>query len=192
MTRLTFGLVLLLSSSIAWSADLQSLADVARREADRRASQPKAGRVYTNGDLTPDITTSFPTESAPRKAQPEGAASTKEDEIAPDGVRDSDSDVRERHEALEPLELDDKGEDYWRARANSIRERVNHQRAQVAALQGRVTSLADAQGVAGDRERELTSKALLKAQSDLAYLEKDLVDFEVTARRKNVPLAWIQ
>ena len=34
----------------------QSLAEVARKEAERRGTAPPATRVYTNGNLTPDFT----------------------------------------------------------------------------------------------------------------------------------------
>ena len=42
------GLMLL---CLAWPARAQSLADVAKKEEERRKTKPEAGKVYTNKDL---------------------------------------------------------------------------------------------------------------------------------------------
>lgn len=183
MTRRAMSLVMaaaMLSAGSAASA--QSLADVARKAAERRDAAQKPGKVYTNDSLTPDFTA--PPASA-EAATVEGEANPRESSEAEEATAVVDPGV-----AVPPK--NERGEDYWRGRAARYHTRIASQRAKIESLQQRVDSMADVEGSTAARERDLTRARLSQAQSDLAHLEKEWVTFEATARSKNVPDAWIR
>lgn len=181
------GLFALVAPSVA---NAQSLADVARREEARRERVVEPVKVYSNDDLTPDFTVPPPPET-PAAAPPPPAEAENEPEKA-DGVQPEGQAVSEDAVRTDDQPKDTKGEAFWRDRASTLRNRVDAQRAQVAALRTRAAELAGSEIPTAARERELTQMTLLKAQSDLAHFEQDLADFELTARQKNIPPAWIQ
>ena len=114
--------------------EAQSLADVAKREADRRGSAPATGKVYTNGDLTADFTNPSPAPApAPSatSAKSEPAAATEEVPQTP---------VAEPGTEVEQQAPSDKGEDYWRRKATAIRTAIAAQEAQIEQAQAGVAS----------------------------------------------------
>lgn len=182
MIRHATGLVLaVVMFALAGTASGQSLADVARREAERRGATPKPGKVYTNESLTPDFTTPpeslapAPTEAAEAEAEPGESGDPLPEELAG---------------AVPPR--NERGEEYWRGRATRIRTKVEAQKAKIEALQQRLDTMAEQGGSTAARERELTSRMLAEARSDLTHLEAEWANFEATARSKNVPAEWIR
>ena len=175
----------------------QSLAEVARKEAARRAATPSAGKVYSNEDLTPDF--SKPADEIP--AAPAGTASPS---APPAEAGEATAGAAEAagapataagQEGVTPLEeqepqrKNDKGEDYWRGRAERIRSRLNAQNAELSALRQRLASFAP--GAAGP-EREIAANALDKAVADLKDLNDEWLRFERQARDRGIPDAWIR
>ena len=92
----------------------------------------------------------------------------------------------------EPKPLSQKGEDYWRDRANRIRNHLARQRSQIQALQGRVNELRNSNDATTENERDLSVRALEKARTDLGYLEDEWSNFEATAKAQKIPEAWIR
>lgn len=182
----------------ALPAAAQSLADIARKEAERRGSTPTPAKTYTNESLTPDFsrppepppaTPSAQADRAPAGTVAGNAASATAADPS-DTATDADQDGVTPVDQQEPQRPDDKGEEYWRSRATRIRSRLNQQNAEIAALQKRVASFQD--GAAGGPERDIATRALRKAQDDLVSLNDEWLRFERQARERNVPDAWIR
>lgn len=165
----------------------QSLGEVAKREAERRGTGPQSGKVYTNGDLTPDFTTPAPPPAAAAQdaAAAEEPAPGESTTVAPEGAAGD-------HTEEQSGPLSSKGEDYWRARAERIRNRIDKQRSQIEALQARVNALKGSNDPGTDQERTLAVRALDKARTNLGYLEDERANFEATAKAQRIPDAWIR
>jgi hypothetical protein len=175
----------------ACTADAQGLADVAKREAERRGTVSGAGKVYTNTDLVSDFT-------RPVAPPPAPAAPTPQKETAPQAASAAPTEeppqvpVAAEGTEVERQAPSDKGEDYWRNKAAAIRSAISAQQAQIAALETRVQDLAKGKTAADRREGDLSSTMLAKAKADLAFLEQDKARFEDVAKSKNVPAAWLR
>lgn len=183
--RLATSLVVAAAMLAASPSFAQSLADVARKEAERRGTAPKPGKVYTNGSLTPDFTTP-PAPSAPAPAV------AQEGEAKPEDSADAATSSPESEIVGEVPPKKERGEDYWRARADRIRVKIEQQKATLEALRQRIDSMAELEDSTAARERELTQAKLSQARSTLIHLEQEWTNFEATARAKNVPDAWIR
>jgi hypothetical protein len=193
--KVRFSVTVTAVAGVVWAlgvsaAHAQSLADVAKREAERRGTVTASGKVYTNSDLQPDF--SKPVAPAPAPAatpQPDAApkaanaASTEEPLQVPVAAPGTE---------VERQASSDKGEDYWRGKAAAIRSAIAQQEAQIAALESNVQNFAEAKTGTDRRERDLSSATLAKAKSDLAYLKEDKARFEAVAQSKNVPAAWLR
>lgn len=171
-------------------AAAQSLAELARKEADRRATVREPGKVYTNGDLTADFTAPppapTPSEAAPAvdEGRAAGAETSGEERLATD-VQDGVT-PRDQQESQPPS---DRGEDYWRSRASSIRARLAAKNGEIEALRQRLASFG-----AGsvDPEHEVTARALTRAVADLDAFNQEWLRLERQARDEGVPAAWIR
>ena len=109
----------------------QSLADVARAEAERRQQVDRASNVMTNDDLRP----------VPPRPVTECSVSEADDDFAEDDtVDDGDQSVEEAESAaLEESQAQD--EAYWRQRIASARDESARARTLAAALESRVSAL---------------------------------------------------
>jgi hypothetical protein len=163
----------------------QSLAEVAKREAERRGTAPQAGKVYTNGNLTPDFTVPSP----PPVADPTVTADPAPSSESPTPQSEAAASNQPQGES-QPLSQ--KGEDYWRDRANRIRNLLDKQRSQIEALETRVNELRASEDPGTAQERALSSRALEKARTDLGHLEDEWNNFEATAKAQRIPEAWIR
>jgi hypothetical protein len=170
----------------------QSLAEVAKREAQRRAAAGAAApaRVYTNSDLTPDFTKPPAPPDAPKPAAPSTEA--KPAENTPLQAETAVDHRQTPTEETEPTPRDMKGEEYWRTRAAQMRTRLSAQQGRVNALAARMMALASAQSPAEQQEREVTGNALESARADLSSLEAEWAKFEAQAQAQDIPAAWIR
>ncbi|MCC7177236.1 MAG: hypothetical protein IT177_02500 [Acidobacteria bacterium] len=174
-------------------ASAQSLADIARKEAERRRSAPATSKVYTNETLTPDFT-KVPEPAPPATALPpdasgaaaEGTSTGGDAAAAPSHVVQAGVTPPDQQEPQPTL---DKGEEYWRSMADRIRARLNQQNAEIADLQRRVSSFPAG---AASPEHDIAVRALRKAQADLVDLNQEWLRFERQARDRNIPDAWIR
>ena len=151
----------------AGTASAQSLADVARQEANRRMSVVASGRVYTNADLP--VLPPEPVPAAETSSLPKAGA-----------------------EPVAPLEatvasFDDRDERYWRDRGNALNLRVESTRADVAAVKANLDTLP-----VSSPERTLTEAALRTVEADLGALEDDWQELQAQASAAKVPLFWLR
>jgi hypothetical protein len=159
-------------------AQSQSLADVARKEEDRRKNVKEPSKVYTNKDLG-TLPPGTPAPPPPVPAPP--AAAVKETEKPAD---------------KEPP----KDQAYWAGRMNELRAQLQRDETYVAALQTRVNSLsadfvnrddpAQRAVIAADRQKAVAELERLKTQIETT--KKALADLEEEARRAGVPPGWLR
>jgi hypothetical protein len=175
------------------AASAQSLAEVAKQEAERRGTLANTGKVYTNNDLTPDFTR--PPAPAPEPTTGAlDASSAQERTLASTDATDGEPSPADQEGVTPPDEqqaqpANDKGEEYWRGRAELIRARLAAQNAQIEALRQRMAAFTDG---SADPERAIAAAAFAKAQTDLVALNQEWLRFENQARERKIPDAWIR
>jgi len=184
-------LVLLAASVLLASAaraDAQSLGEIARRDEARRARIRQPARVYTNKDLKRDYPAPD-TSSGGERAASTGPASL------PGTAANGASAAAKTEEGNTPLDEQepqrgsDRGEDYWRTRADLLRSRMAAKNREIEVLRARVASLSQA---ADDPERAVAEQALSRAVNDLESFNQEWLRFERLARDQGVPDAWIR
>lgn len=193
------GLVLtslLLIGGFAAPSYGQSLGEAARREAERRARIKGAVKVITNADLD-----ALPS----RGSMPAAAAPARPDAmLVPDGAGAAD--------AAEPAAVatgaeppgqaavrQKRDEQYWRGRAQVIRDRLNGLRSDAAALEGRRDGLrAEVDTASGSQRAVLadqlqrTEDTLARVQTELRLIQDEWRRLEEGALQDKVPLDWIR
>jgi hypothetical protein len=164
----------------------QSLADVARAEAERRNAITQPSRIYTNKDLKPvrSPARSHPTEESAMAPQPR-----------PQRPDDADSSPGRRVEREE-----EHGEGWWRQRMAEAHERVERSRLFADALQSRVNALnsdfaarddpAARAAVRTDLDKALAE--LERVRGEIGEQERALAELEEEARRASVPPGWVR
>jgi hypothetical protein len=183
---LVWGLVGVISfSGVAWT---QSLADVARKEEERRKSIKAPGKVYTNEDLHRYPVSTAPEAAVPDQAKPttDGQPVSKDDAAAPK-AKDATPSV-------------DQGEDYWRKLITEARSARARSSTYLEALQSRVTTLTaefyarddSAQRSAIWSQRAKVVDDMDRLKQDMADQEKAIAKIEEDARKANIPPGWIR
>ena len=193
LATLALGTSAILLTPAAPSA--QSLAEVARKEAERRGTAPPVTKTYTNGNLTPDFTTPPPppapeagpataarTDQVPRsegELSEEEAAKLKErEDVEKWGVTPRDQ------QELPPG--DDHNEEFWRSRSDLIKARLAKQNFQIQQLRERMTATRGS----SDDERDVLERTFARAEADLKHINEEWVRFERQARDRKVPEHW--
>jgi hypothetical protein len=176
----------------------QSLADVARKEADRRKTVKEGGKVYTNKDL-PNVpppassAPATPTVAAPdqdKPAQSEKAAQTAEHAGQEAGGKDTDK--------LGGTKSKDR--EYWGKRMKELRDHLDRDQTLADALQSRINALTtDFVNRDDPAQRAQIGTDRDKAHAELDRLKKQIVDdkraiadSEEEARRSGVPPGWLR
>jgi hypothetical protein len=161
----------------------QTLADVARKEEERRKTIREPAKVYTNKDLTappPGSPQPVPaTNGEPGKADTKGDA---KDDKAPD--------------AKGPA----KDQAYWSARMKALQTTLDRDSLAAEAMQTRVNSLITdfinrddpAQKAVIARNRDLAMAELTRLKQAVVTETKAIADFQEEARRAGVPPGWLR
>jgi hypothetical protein len=179
-------------------ADSQSLGDVARREAERRREASRTpGRVYTNGDLGPiEQPASTPlqpalTDTAPATEQPTEV--TGERASTGPTVTEEDPETHKVNVRTTVPRREKRDEQYWRARAKDVRDRLAKATADLTAAQSSLAALdGGPKTPAAARERSVVSAAVERLQSEVRYRQQDVTKMQMHAEMNKVPGAWIQ
>lgn len=167
-------------------ATAQSLADIARKEEERRKAITAPVKVYTNDDLrryprtTPPETDKPPTPTSPAPAEPAAAPPAQPAPPAAPTV--------------------DKGEASWRGLITEARTRLERSQGYYDALQARVADLTtefyaredSAQRAAVWSQRSKILDDMDHLKQDMAEQEKAIAKIEEDARKANVPPGWIR
>jgi hypothetical protein len=173
---------------VAWTvpARAQSLADVARKEEERRKTVSQPGKTYTNKDLRPAPSPAAPPAAAAEPKADEKAASEKE---APKAAAPGDA-------AKEPV----KDKAYWTARLKAAQEQLERDQTYADALQSRINALiTDFVNRDDPAQRDVIERDRLRAIAELDRLKKAIPndkkaidDLLEEARRAGVPPGWLR
>lgn len=174
---LAFG-VALPAAAPAW-AQVPTLADIAKKEEERRKALKTPGKVYTKDVLPKGAAAPVP---LPAPAAPADQAKPAEPE-------------KPKEEAGEV-----KDEAWWRARVTQVREELRRNEMFIEALQSRINSLAadfssrddpyQRAKIGEDRNKAIAEMQRVAAENEA--LKKQLADIEEEARQAGVPPGWIR
>lgn len=175
-----FAACVVVCGATAW-AQTPSLAELARKEQERRKTQKAAGKVYTNKDV--------PASPQGRGAAPAGQAA------ATQPARIDETKPPENKPAEET-----KDEAWWKNRINQVREELRRNEMFAEALQTRINSLSadfvnrddpfQRAKIGEDRDKALSELARVKGEVGRA--KKQIEDIEEEARKAGVPPGWLR
>jgi hypothetical protein len=206
---LVFGALTVLAGSASdVLAQTQSLADVAKKEEERRKSQPQPTKVYTNKDLTPvPGPPSAPAEGGAKDASgKEGKDGAAKDGAAKDApAKDASAKDAKDSKAADGKDggrRDSGGKDekYWSDKLKALREQLDRDKTFADALQNKINSLTtDFINRDDPAQKRVIEQERQKAVAELARLNKAMVDdrkaiadLEEEARRAGVPPGWLR
>lgn len=159
------------------------LADVARKEAERRKSQPPAAKVYTNKDL--------PESAQKPAAPPPTSAPAGEPGAAPEQAQ----------EQKPPAQPDEqKTEAWWKSRMAQAHEELRRNEIFAESLQSRINALtreyalpiSGARRVAVGEQRAEAIAELGRVKQEVERGKKQIADIEEEARKAGVPPGWLR
>jgi hypothetical protein len=179
LCRAALAAVVALCAVTVVTAQTQSLAEVARKEQERRKTQKPASKTYTNKDL--------PESAKGRTAQPAPPPQPVTEGTKPPADKSASGE-------------DEKDETWWKTRINQAREELRRNEAFAEALQTRINSLsadfvnrddpAQRALIADDRNKAIVEIARVKAEIDRG--KKQIEDIEEEARKAGVPPGWLR
>ena len=166
--------------AIAAPAFAQSLADVAKKEEERRKEIKKPAKVITNTDLKPG----YPTFSQPTAPSP-GATDASRDDKAPAGGGDS---------------APAKDQKYWQDKKKALQQQLDNDNGYAEALQVRINALTtDFVNRDDPVQKGKIEQDRIKALAELDRLKKAIVDdqkalkdLDEEARKAGVPPGWLR
>jgi len=171
----------------ATAAGAQSLADVAKREEERRKSVRSPGKVYTNDSLRSEPPPSVAAPAQP--ATPDVQPATPAEPPAAGGQ----SPAPEKTPAPQT-------ETEWRQGIATSREALSRAQIFAEALQSRVNALstdfvnrddpAQREVVAAERQKALTE--LDRVKQEIQQHQKAIAGIQEEARRAGVPAGWVR
>ena len=194
------ALFLILSAAGGAAASAQSLADVARKERERRQAVTGAGKTYTNNDLKPVREAPAPADSATAAdVDKAGAASVATLAASKDEkTADAKDDAKKAKGLDEKAEVKDQA--YWSTRMAGLREQLDRDQILLDALQSRINALttdfvnrddpAQRSQIANDRQKALTELDRLK--KTVEQDRRAIPELEEDARRSGVPAGWLR
>jgi hypothetical protein len=181
--------IALLAAATSW-AQQPSLAEVARREAERRKKVAAPTKVYTNDDVKKGLplTTAAATTAKPGDAPAPGSQAPAADGQKPASKPEAPPEEGARDEA------------WWRQRMTELRDQLNRSRLFADALQSRINALwADftarddpAQRAVIERDRSEAMAELERVKTEIERHEQAITDLEDEARKAGVPPGWLR
>ncbi len=172
--RIVFAFVIL---ALAVPSSAQSLAEIAAKEAARRATITAPARVVTDKDLPADKT---PAAKAPRRPS-DGASAAS------------------RPEATTKTDDDGHDEQWWKARVQPLLRRLNAATAKLEAAKARAEAIATDTTRAGlgartatMRRAERTAAEIDRYAAEVANARRALEDLEEEARKAGALPGWLR
>jgi hypothetical protein len=175
---------------IAPPARAQSLAEVARKEEERRKTVTVPAKVYTNKDLNA-VPAGSPTVSSPAPAKP-----------ADEAPKTADGDAKSS--APKTAEADDKApakdQKYWATRLKNLQDKLARDQDYADAMQTRINALTTdfvnrddpAQRAVIGQNREKSIAELARLTKSVTDTKKAIADLLEEARRAGVPPGWLR
>ena len=175
-----FALALLLLAGSANSLRAQTLADLAKKEEERRKALPPVTKVYTNKDLT-DVPAGSPPAPSAEAAKDGGPKDAKDG-----GPKDTDKDKKDQA--------------YWAGRMKALQTQLDRDKTFADAMQTKVNALTTdfvnrddpVQKRAIEKERNTALGEIERLKKAVLDDQKALSDFQEEARRAGVPPGWLR
>ena len=186
----------------AWIAPAraQSLADVARKEEQRRKTVAQPGKTYTNKDLRPTPSPAPPPSPASEPKGDDKAASEKDADKASAEKSTTKPDAATAGAAADGAKEPVKDKAYWTARLKAAQEQLERDQTYADALQSRINALTtDFINRDDPAQKNMIERDRLKAIAELDRLkqtipnDKKAIDNVLEeARRAGVPPGWLR
>lgn len=189
------GFLAVVMAASSSGAQAQSLADVARKEAERRKGVSQPSKVYTNDDVEKaagPLTTGTSVKTSPPDATGQAAAGSTADATK--------SDAKPPTETSGPSAAGRGDEATWRNRITTARQALAKAEAFERALQSQINGLwadftardnpVERTKIEQDRASAMTEHDRVKAE--VASLKTEIADIEEEARRAGVPPGWLR
>ena len=188
-------LALLFIAHVAVTATVsaQTLADVARKESERRQTVPGGSKSYSNTDLKP-------VPGAPAADAADPADATKPEPATADAGADAEKKPSGDAEKGSADETEVKDQAYWSKRMADLKDQLERDQTFLDALQTRIDSLtadfvnrddpAQRGQIANDRQKALAELDRLKKA--IAQGKAAIPELEEEARRAGVPAGWLR
>jgi hypothetical protein len=175
---------------LALPARAQSLADVARKEEERRKTIAAPAKVYTNKDLNP-VPAGSPTVSAPAAARPADEAPK-----AADGDGKGSTPKTANADDKAPV----KDQKYWFGRLKALQDKLARDQDYADAMQTRINALTTdfvnrddpAQRAVIEQNRQKSIAELARLTTSVQDTKKAIADLFEEARRAGVPPGWLR
>jgi hypothetical protein len=172
----------------------QSLADLAKKEEERRKRIPEPAKVYTNKDLAP-APPSTPATATPAPDAPGAPAADVPAATSP-GDASKDKPAADADKDKDPK----KTQAYWSGKMKTLRDEVARNETFAEALQSRLNALQTdfvnrddpAQRAVIDKNRQKAATELDRLKKTIADGHKAITDFEEEARRAGIPPGWLR
>lgn len=174
-------------SAPVW-AQTQSLADLAKKEEERRKAVKAPSKTYTDKDLG---------------KVPAPVASAPASETKPAAAADAAKDAKPATPPAKPDEKEaepPKDQAYWSGRMKELQTQLSRDETYLEALQSRINALstdfvnrddpAQRAKIASDRQRAVAESDRLKQQIESE--KKSIADLQEEARRAGVPPGWLR
>jgi len=181
------AVLLMAAGGLVVPARAQSLAEVAKKEEDRRKTVPSPSKVYTNKDLAPT-----PAGSPPPPAASAAPSSPDSAKSAPEDSKTAAKDGAEKG----PV----KDQAYWAGRLKALQDKLARDQDYADAMQTRINSLTTdfvnrddpAQRAVIETNRQKSLAELARLTKSVQDTKKALADFLEEARRAGVPPGWLR
>jgi len=201
------ALFIALTVLVSVPASAQSLADIARREAERRQVLKESGKSFSNSDLKPMpepppslADAASPADAATPDGQAPAATTSDAAKESPAVAKDDSASKTESTPKADAGKDEPKGEEYWGKRLADLREQLDHDEIFRDSLQNRIDSLtrdfvnrddpAQRSVIFADRQKALAE--IERVKKAIEQDKKALADLDDEARRAGVPSGWLR
>ncbi len=192
------AILLITYVAVTSTVSAQTLADVARKESERRQTVQGGSKTYTNTDLKP-----VAGGPAAEPAEPAGAAAPEAGRAGDDTRPKVDGDPESKASGDASKASGDsqqKDQEYWSKRMAAFREQLERDQTYLDALQTRVDALtadfvnrddpAQRGQIANDRQKAIGE--LDRLQKAIEQGKAAIPELEEEARRAGVPAGWLR
>ena len=171
------------AAGVASPGRAQSLADVAKKEEERRRKTAEPTKVYTNKDLKG---------SSEPPPPPPAPASAPAGEAPKSTATDGKTKAGEKDHTKDPA--------YWGGKIKSLKAKLEQDQTYAEAMQSRINGLTTdfvnrddpAQRAKIERDRQKALADLAALTKAIADGKKAIADFEEEARQAGIPPGWLR